>query len=179
MDILISSNLERLLFDLSGENDAEVRGYMDAAGAAQAGIEVSDNIKAELADAVLGRLLRRGGDGSRPSRRYWQEHGYLIDPHTAVAGAACWSSTAPATGDETPAVVVSTASPLQVLRQRAHRHRGDALRRRHWSCWISFTRSAGVPGAPPSGGPERARRAALTKTVEKQAMEQAVLDFLK
>ena len=30
MDILVSSNLERLLFDLSGENDAEVRGYMDA-----------------------------------------------------------------------------------------------------------------------------------------------------
>ena len=30
MDILVSSNLERLLFDLSGENDAEVKGYMDA-----------------------------------------------------------------------------------------------------------------------------------------------------
>ena len=70
MDILISSNLERLLFDLSGENDAEVRGYMDAAGQDAAGIEVSDAIKAKLDDAVLGRLLRRGRTPRQPSRRY-------------------------------------------------------------------------------------------------------------
>ena len=45
MDILVSSNLERLLFDLSGENDAAVKGYMDAL-ASTGKYEVSDAIKA-------------------------------------------------------------------------------------------------------------------------------------
>ena len=53
MDILISSNLERLLFDLSGENDAEIRMYMDALGSAGR-YQVSDNIKAKLDDAFWG-----------------------------------------------------------------------------------------------------------------------------
>ena len=53
MDILVSSNLERLLFDLSGENDAEVRGYMEAL-AKDGKYEVSDAIKARLAEEYWG-----------------------------------------------------------------------------------------------------------------------------
>ena len=57
MDILVSSNLERLLFDLSGEDDGEVRGYM-AALAESGKYEVSDAIKAALKEEFWGGWLR-------------------------------------------------------------------------------------------------------------------------
>ena len=106
MDILISSNLERLLFDLSGENDAEIRMYMDALGSAGR-YQVSDNIKAKLDDAFWGGCCSEE-ETEKTIRRYWQDHNYLIDPHTAVAAEVLAQYRA-ASGDETPAVVVSTA----------------------------------------------------------------------
>ena len=60
MDILVSSNLERLLFDLSGENDAEVRGYMEAL-AKDGKYEVSDAIKARLAEEYWGGFCDEDG----------------------------------------------------------------------------------------------------------------------
>ena len=60
MDILISSNLERLLFHFSGENDAEVRDYMDAL-ARTGRYEVSGDIKAKLADEFWGGFCDGGG----------------------------------------------------------------------------------------------------------------------
>ena len=60
MDILVSSNLERLLFDLSGENDAEVKGYMDAL-ASTGKYEVSEKIKAALAEQFWGGFCDEAG----------------------------------------------------------------------------------------------------------------------
>lgn len=53
MDILISSNLERLLFYFTGENDEEVRGYMEALGKTGR-YEVSDAVKTKLAEEFWG-----------------------------------------------------------------------------------------------------------------------------
>ena len=134
MDILISSNLERLLFDLSGENDAEIRMYMDALGSAGR-YQVSDNIKAKLDDAFWGGCCSEE-ETEETIRRYWQDHNYLIDPHTAVA-AEVLAQYRVASGDETPAVVVSTASPYKYSPPS-----GRYPAAMGWSCWISFTRSA-------------------------------------
>ena len=59
MDILVSSNLERLLFDLSGENDAEVKGYMDA---------LAKTGKYEVSDASR-RLWRTSSGAASAARR--------------------------------------------------------------------------------------------------------------
>ena len=84
MDILISSNLERLLFALSGQ-DEQAGGRLHAA-AEQArqlyGLR-RDQGKAQV--RFLRRLLQRGGDAARSSPRFWKKYNYLIDPHTAVA----------------------------------------------------------------------------------------------
>ena len=90
MDILISSNLERLLFSLSNHDDAEVRGYMEELAAG-----FCDDAQTQK---VIGRM--------------WQEHRYLIDPHTAVAFDVL-DQYRRDTGDTTPTVVVSTASPFK------------------------------------------------------------------
>ncbi len=110
MDILISSNLERLLFAFSDGGDEEVRGYM--AGLAATGrYEVSADIKEKL-----GMMFAAGfcgeTDTARQIGRMWNECHYLIDPHTAVAFGVLEQYRAE-TGDRTPTVVVSTASPFK------------------------------------------------------------------
>lgn len=110
MDILISSNLERMLFELSGCDDAEVRGYMEQLNT-EGKYEVSADIKKKL-----GTLFAAGCcDDEQTAEvigRVWKEKGYLIDPHTAVAFDVL-DQYRNATGDDTPAIVVSTASPFK------------------------------------------------------------------
>mgnify|MGYP002288430357 CR=1 FL=1 len=174
MDILVSSNLERLLFDLSGENDAEIRMYMDALGSAGR-YQVSDNIKAKLDDAFWGGCCSEE-ETEKTIRRYWQDHNYLIDPHTAVA-AEVLAQYRVASGDETPAVVVSTASPYKfcgsVLTAIGETPCGDGL-----ELLDQLHAVSGVP-VPCRLAELKRKSRRFDKTVEKQAMEQAVLDFLK
>lgn len=110
MDILVSSNLERLLFDLSGENDQEVRGYMEAL-ARDGKYQVSDQILKALHEQYWGGFCDEAGTADTIAH-YYREYGYLMDPHTAVA-ANVMEQYRKATGDETLTVVVSTASPYK------------------------------------------------------------------
>ena len=174
MDILISSNLERLLFDLSGENDAEVRGYMDAL-AKEGKYEVSDSIKEKLTEQYWGGFCDETGTAATIAE-YYQKYGYLIDTHTAVAVNVMEQYRA-ATGDGTVTVFVSTASPYKfcnhVLTAIGQTPAGDGvelLDQLHAvSCVPVPRRLAALKG--------KARRFDLTS--EKQDMEQVVRDFLK
>ena len=174
MDILVSSNLERLLFDLSGENDAEVKGYMDALSSTGK-YEVSDAIKAALADQFWGGFCDEAGT-SAAIAKYYKEDGYLIDTHTAVA-ASVMEQYRKATGDETVTVFVSTASPYKfcdhVLRAIGETPAGDGvelLDQLHETTGTAIPRRlAALKG--------KARRFDLT--CEKPGMDGVVLEFLK
>ena len=110
MDILISPNLERMLFALSNHDDAEVRGYMNQLNTVGM-YKVSPAIQTKLS-----RIFAAGCCDDAQTQKVigqmWQEHQYLIDPHTAVAFDVL-DQYRKETGDETPAVVVSTASPFK------------------------------------------------------------------
>ncbi|WP_186564475.1 threonine synthase [Lawsonibacter celer] len=110
MDILISSNLERLLFALSGHDDQQVRGYMEQLSATGT-YQVSPAIQAKL-----DKLFAAGCCDDEQTRkvigRMWKEHSYLIDPHTAVAFDVLEQYRAE-TGDPTMTLVASTASPFK------------------------------------------------------------------
>jgi len=103
MDILVSSNLERLLFDLSGNGD-EVASLMSAFNtggkytfdASDSGITSAFASEQETADAIAEMHAA----------------GYVMDTHTAVAYKA-WRKTVAETGGGTKTVVVSTASPYK------------------------------------------------------------------
>ena len=174
MDILVSSNLERLLFDLSGENDAEGKGYMDAL-AKTGKYEVSDAIKAALADQFWGGFCGEAGT-SAAIAKYYKENGYLIDTHTAVA-ASVMEQYRKATGDKTVTVFVSTASPYKfcdhVLRAIGETPAGDGvelLDQLHETTGTAIPRRlAALKG--------KARRFDLT--CEKPGMDSVVLEFLK
>ena len=110
MDILVSSNLERLLFILSGGDDKETAGYMKSLNEA-GNYTVSDKIKEGVTSEFACGCCDDEATKALISKTF-KENGYLIDTHTAVAYDVLNSYRAE-TGDNTPAVVVSTASPYK------------------------------------------------------------------
>ena len=174
MDILVSSNLERLLFDLSGENDAEVRGYMEAL-AKDGKYEVSDAIKARLAEEYWGGFCDEDGTAATIAE-YYKEKGYRIDTHTAVA-ANVMAQYRKATGDETVTVFVSTASPYKfcnhVLTAIGETPAGDGV-----ELLDQLSSVSGVT-VPRRLAALKGKERRFDMTAEKQNMDNVVLDFLK
>ncbi len=110
MDILVSSNLERLLYVMSGRNDVETKGYMDALKT-KGVYEVSAEIKEKIASMFYGGYADEDATEKTIHDLFEQEH-YLCDTHTAVAVAVC-DDYIQKTGDHTPVVIASTASPYK------------------------------------------------------------------
>ncbi len=110
MDILISSNLERLLFLLSGEDDKTVRGWFKQLK------ETGSYTVGDEAKAALGEHFSAGScdeEGTKAAiRRCFEKYGYLSDTHTAV-GVQVYEDYRAATGDETPTIIAATASPYK------------------------------------------------------------------
>jgi len=110
MDILVSSNLERLLYDLTCGSARQVKGYMEAL-ASQGRYEVSEEVRARLERSFAAGWCA-DGEAKETIGKVWREEGYLIDPHTAVAMQVLERYRA-STGDSTPALIASTASPFK------------------------------------------------------------------
>ena len=109
MDILVSSNLERLLYLLSGDAGL-VAEKMDLLGG-----RGYYTVSGTLLEAIQERFWAGCCDdaqGSQTIRRVWERWGYLCDPHTA-AGWAAAEDYVNQTGDTRPMVVLSTASPYK------------------------------------------------------------------
>lgn len=109
MDILISSNLERLLYHLSGGNGAEIRELMNQLETEKM-YSVSDTIREGLAE-FYGGYADQAATNETIGRMY-RENGYLMDTHTAVAYKV-YEDYRKATGDETVTVIASTASAFK------------------------------------------------------------------
>lgn len=174
MDILVSSNLERLLFDLSGENDQEVKGYMEAL-AKDGKYEVSDTIKAALKERYWGGFCDEAGTAAAIAD-YYKNKGYLIDTHTAVA-ASVLEQYRKESGDETVTVFVSTASPYKfcnhVLTAIGETPVGDGV-----ELLDQLESVSGVP-VPRRLAALKDKTRRFDLTAEKQDMDNVVLDFLR
>ena len=110
MDILVSSNLERLLYLVSG--DAGYVAQLMAQLNEQGWYQVSEDILARL-QAVFGCGCCNDAGAAEVIGRLWREQKYLCDPHTAVAWSVAWSVAESHTRGEAPMVVLSTASPYK------------------------------------------------------------------
>ena len=116
MDILISSNLERLLYHLSGNDGEEISRLMTALEQEKK-YEVSDKIREGLKDFYGGFATVE--DTNETIGKMYRENGYLIDTHTAVAYKV-YEDYVEETGDETPAIIASTASAYKFADSVAH-----------------------------------------------------------
>ena len=117
MDILISSNLERLLYDLSGRDDAVIREWFSA---------LSRDGKYTVSPEVLERLHEEFAGGwcddvqtAETIGELFREYGYLCDTHTAVAVKVC-ADYRRETGDTRKTIIASTASPFKFTADVLH-----------------------------------------------------------
>lgn len=112
MDILVSSNLERLLFEGSGKDGEEIKKLMDSL--IKDGIyQVSDKLKEFLKD-FYGNFATQE-EVSKAISDMYEKEGYLIDTHTAVAQVV-YEKYAKETGDNKQVLIASTASPYKFPR---------------------------------------------------------------
>ncbi len=110
MDILISSNLERLLYLLCGENDAQIREWFGAL-ASTGRYEVSEEVKKALFDEFYAGCCD-DEQTKATIKEYFEKFSYTCDTHTAVA-VKVYEDYVKATGDKTKTVIASTASPYK------------------------------------------------------------------
>lgn len=120
MDILISSNLERLIYKIAGseEKNKEMMGALSKDGK----YEITEAMKAQLAD-FYGNYAKEE-ESAAVIKKLYEDTGYVIDTHTAVAAAAYQKYEAE-TGDKTTTVIASTASPYKFARSVLHAIDGE------------------------------------------------------
>ncbi|HEY8391531.1 MAG TPA: threonine synthase [Capillibacterium sp.] len=113
MDILVSSNLERLLYELVGEDPRRVAAYMK---------QLQETGSYRLTAAERARLqedfwagFATEAETTNAIKEVYEEYHYLIDPHTAV-GYKVYRDYLASTGDARPAVIAATASPFKFNR---------------------------------------------------------------
>lgn len=110
IDILISSNLERLLFELAGRDAVCVRAWMRSLN--ETGSYAVGAAQREALAEVFAAGWCSEEDTLATIRRVFERHGYLMDPHTAVAETV-YARYAEQTGDATQTVLLSTANPYK------------------------------------------------------------------
>lgn len=110
MDILVSSNLERLLYELMNRSSEKVNEMMnDLNNGGYYTVDVDDLY--DNAPEFLGYFSTED-ETKEVINNFFEEYGYLLDPHTAV-GAMAYSKHINDTIDDTPTVIVSTANPYK------------------------------------------------------------------
>ena len=172
MDILISSNLERLLYHLSGDMGEEIAAYMQSLKTDKE-YTVSDTIKAGLQKfyggyATMDRVEELIGN-------MFEKHGYLMDTHTAV-GYRVYKDYIEKTGDKTPALLASTASAYKFA-EAVGRALGLPAEQDGFACIEAVNKKTGVP--VPEGLKDLKNKPVLhDKTVDIADMEAAVRQAL-
>ena len=112
MDILISSNLERLIYKIAGE-DAEANAAFMKSLNTEGKYSITEDMKAKLADFFGGYATER--ETADIIKKIYDNCGYVIDTHTAVA-ACVYEQYKATTGDDIKTVIASTASPYKFTR---------------------------------------------------------------
>lgn len=110
MDILISSNLERLLYIMCGENDAQIREWFGSL-AKEGRYEVTPEIKTKLAEEFAAGFCD-DNETKATIKKIYDKYSYTLDTHSAVA-VKVYEDYRQSTGDTTKTVIASTASPYK------------------------------------------------------------------
>jgi len=110
MDILVSSNLERLLYDLADENAEQIATWMNelsANGFYNVGKKIAGRVRQKFFGAWVDEI-----ETTETIGRVYNDYNYLLDPHSAVAWRAVEKYRL-LTSDQTYTIVLSTASPYK------------------------------------------------------------------
>ena len=174
MDILISSNLERLIYRIAGDSPGKNAELM-AALSGQGRYEITEEMRDGLKD-FYGYYASEA-EAAAMIHNLYQDCGYVIDTHTAVA-AAVYDKYVQETGDRTKTVIASTASPFKFTRSVMNAIDGKYDSMTDFELVDELSRIANV--SVPNAIEEIRSAEVLHRTVcEKDQMRQVVRDFLK
>ena len=174
MDILVSSNLERLLYAMSDNDDIETKGYMDALKT-KGVYTVSDTIKKKIQSMFFGGYADEDATKATIHDLYEQQ-GYLCDTHTAVAVAVC-DNYIKATGDRTPVVIASTASPYKFSKAVLEALDKGDMPESEFDMVEELNRITGAPVPAPLAS-LRGKTARFSDVTDKEDMQRVVLKAL-
>jgi threonine synthase len=176
MDILVSSNLERLLFELSSRNCAKVSGWM-AELQASGFYQVDPGTLRNMQEVFVGGFCDEPGT-LKTIHEVYDRCDHLIDPHTAV-GFNVYSRYAARSADETKTIFISTASLFKFSVSV-----GDALYgigfsrgRSEQSLLELLSRESGLE-VPVSLNNLQARKILHQQVIGKSSMKQSLEDLL-
>ena len=173
MDILISSNLERLIYRIAGNDPVKNQDMMNALKTAGK-YSITEEMKSELSD-FYGNYASEE-ETAQTIHELYDKTGYVIDTHTAVASCV-YKKYKKDTGDERTAVIASTASPYKFTRSvmnaidSKYDHMGD---------FELVDKLSEISGTAVPKAIEEIRTAPVLHdhVCEKSEMKQTVMDFL-
>ena len=175
MDILISSNLERLLYQLCGKDDAVIRDWFGKLSS-EGKYAVSDSVKEKLQADFWGGFCD-DQETAETIKKTFNEYGYLCDTHTAVAVKVYQDYTAQ-TGDKTKCIIASTASPYKFNDAVLAAITDEAIPADPFEQAEMLSRISGT--TPPASLMElKTKKVRFTDSVEKQQMVEKVKEMLK
>lgn len=173
MDILISSNLERLIYMTAG-GDAERNAAFMKALSEQGNYTITEDMRAQMKD-FYGNYASEA-ETQETIKDLYDKTGYVLDTHTAVASCV-YNKYKKETNDTAPAIIVSTASPFKFTRSVMHAIDAayDSMGDFELADELSKIANVRIPNAI-----EEIRTAPVVHdfVCEKDEMKQTVRDFL-
>ncbi len=176
MDILISSNLERLLYELTDFNASRVRQWMADLG--EKGWYTVDDTTREQVQSIFWSDYADDAATMSSIKEIYRRYGYVVDTHTAV-GLHVYNRYRQSTGDDRLTVVLSTASPFKFNASVARALLGEeqTMGLDEFALLQLLSDFSGLP--VPSALSDLANRPVRhTTVVDRDQMPEAVLDFV-
>ncbi len=174
MDILVSSNLERLLYEAADRDGTLIRTWMTQLKESGS-YSVGEQRRDWLLDTFWGDCADNK-DTLGEIRKRWEQDHYLMDPHTAVAGHVLREYRRK-TGDDTPSVIVSTASPYKFAADVLNALTGGNAGGDPFAASEEIQKLTGIP-MPEQVRKLRELQVRHTAECDKDKMGQAVLDVM-
>jgi len=176
MDILISSNLERFLFEMAGHDGAKVSAWMEGLNR-EGKFQVDAPLLAKMRE-ILWAGFADEAEAAEQTRKVFKTYHYVLDPHTAV-GAAVYEQYRQATGDETLSVLDATASPFKFCKSVMEALGDEKAPEGLDELMIleALSGYAGIPIHPSLAGLDK-REIRHTKVAEKNDMKNLVKSIL-
>jgi threonine synthase len=174
MDILISSNLERLLYILTGGDDAQIRDWFGKLSK-DGKYEVTSEIKAKLQSDFVGGFCD-DADTKKTIHDFKEKYGYTCDTHTAVAVKVYLDYIAK-TGDTTKTIIASTASPYKFSASVLEAIEGAKSAADEYEQVAHLAEVSGLP-IPQSLAALKDKPVRFSEVIEKTDMESYVLKKL-
>jgi threonine synthase len=174
MDILISSNLERLLYLVTGEDDALIRDWFGQL-ATNGKYEVNDTVKAVLKEEFYGGYCD-DVDTKKTIKEIYDKYGYTCDTHTAVA-VKVYEDYKSQTGDDNKTIIASTASPYKFSASVLEAIDGKVADIDEYDMVNILNERSNMP-IPQSLAELKGKERRFNGTIEKTQMEEFVLENL-